>query len=51
MCVRQTCLARYENCCSEGFTGGRSRASCPRGTLGHRKNEGTFKDKGLVAKD
>ena len=25
-------------------------ASCPRGTSGHRKNEGTFKDKGLVAK-
>ena len=49
LCVRQTCFARYENCCSEGFTG-RSLASYPRGTSGHRKNEGTFKDKGLVAK-
>ena len=50
MCVRQTCFARYENCCSKGFTR-RSLASCPRGTSGHCKKEGTFKDKGLVAKD
>ena len=50
LCVRQTCFARHKNCCSEGFTG-RSLASCPRETSGHRKNEGTFKDKGLVAKD
>ena len=50
LCVRQTCFARNENCCSEGFTG-RSLASCPRGTSGHRKNKGTIKKKGLVAKD
>ena len=28
-----------------------SLTSCPRGTSGHCKNEGLFKDKGLMAKD
>ena len=50
MCVKETGFARYEDCCSEGFTG-RSLAFCPRGASGHRKNKGTIKKKGLVAKD